>query len=37
MYDLNFKGFSLIDGTKDNFDPTTLENGYMYFVKTDDE
>ena len=35
MADLNFKGFRLIDGTKDNFNPTTLENGYMHFIRTD--
>lgn len=35
MNELNFKGFGVYDGTKEGFDPTTLVNGYVYFIRTD--
>ena len=35
MTNLSFKGFGVIDGTKEGFDETTLENGYVYFIRTD--
>lgn len=37
MTNLSFKGFGVIDGTKEGFDETTLENGYVYFIRTDQE
>ena len=37
MNELNFKGFGMIDGTKEGFDVSTLENGYVYFIRTDAE
>ena len=27
----------MIDGTKEGFDLSTLENGYVYFIRTDAE
>lgn len=35
MSNLNFKGFGVYDGTKESFDPTTLSEGYVYFIRTD--
>lgn len=37
MNDLKFKGFQMIDGTKNGFDLSTLENGYVYFIRTDEK
>ena len=37
MANKNFKGFGVIDGTKPEFDLTKLENGYVYFIRTDSE
>ena len=37
MANKNFKGFGFIDGTKPEFDLTKLENGYVYFIRTDSE
>lgn len=37
MNKLKFKGFGMIDGTKEGFDLSTLENGYVYFIRTDAE
>jgi hypothetical protein len=38
MNGLKFKGFQMIDGTKEGFDPSSLkENGYVYFIRTDAE
>lgn len=34
-----FKGFKQLDGTKPGFDPESLDEGFIYFIRTsgDDE
>lgn len=35
MANFIFKGFGVIDGTKEGFDLSTLDKGYVYFIRTD--
>ena len=31
-----FKGFKQVDGTSENFSTSNFEDGYVYFVRTDE-
>lgn len=33
---MDFKGFKQVNGLAEDFDENTLENGYVYFVRTSD-
>lgn len=35
MANIEFKGFGLYDGTKEDFDVLKLEDGYINFIRTD--